>query len=246
MKSTLKILSILITVLFFSLNTNAKNKKTKSTDLSIKAYTYYQNDSFELAIKYSTEAINSKNKSDCIGCYLTRASSNYALNNFKEAKTDFEFISRTDKKHSYLLKIAECNIRLEILDSVNFQLNTVIKKTSDPYERAISYAYLKNKDSVFSYIKMLDSISIERHKNLPLSPTKIIIRDDFSPFKKFILYNILNEKELALQNLELAFKDNYNKFRYLEICNDFSEIRKDERFNALIKKYKESQQSNKS
>lgn len=241
MNSIFKIASILIMVLFFSFNINAKNKKTKSTDLSIIAYTYYQNDSFELAIKYSTEAINSKKKSDCIACYLARATSNYALNNFKEAKSDFEYINKVDNKNSYLLKIAECNIRLGILDSVNINLNAVVKKSSDPYEIAISYAQLNNKDSVFSIIKTLDSISIARHKNLPVSVNKIIIRDDFNPFKKFILYNILNEIELALQNLELALKDNYKHFRYLEISNDFTQIRKDERFNALIKKYKESQ-----
>lgn len=247
MKKSFNIVSIFIFTLLFSFNINAKNKAKKSKiDIYLKSYELYQNDSFELAIKYSTESIKSKKKSDCIACYLTRATCNYVLNNFQAAKNDFEYINKIDKKHSFLLKISECNIRLGLLNTLNNDLNFIAKTSKSVYERAISYAYLKNIDSVTSYIKTLDSILIKAHKDQNISTTQNNIEDNNIYIRKFILYNILNKKELALQNLDLALKDNYKHFRYLEICNDFSEIRKDERFNTLIKKYKELQQSNKS
>jgi tetratricopeptide (TPR) repeat protein len=243
MKTFLKIVSVIIVILFLASNLEAKNKTRDSfMNLYLKSYDYYQKDSFELAIKYSTEAINSKKNSNCIACYLDRATSNYVLNNFKEAKADFEYIKKKDSKHSYLLNITKCKLRLGFINIANEEFKIISIKSEDTYVRAQSFAYLKIRDSVYAYIKMIDSISIKENKNKQDSVTKNIN----IPLKKFILYNILNEKELALEYLELALKDNYKHFRYLEICDDFYELRKDERFNTLVKKYKQLQQSNKS
>jgi hypothetical protein len=240
MRNIIKILNIFIAILFLTSSLIAKNKTRDSfIDLYQKSYEYYQKDSFELAIKYSTEAINSKKKSDCIACFSIRAFSNYALNNFNEAKIDFEYINKFNKKNKYLLQIAKCNIRLGLIYIANEYFKIISIKAENTYERAQSFAYLKLNDSVHAYIKMIDSISIKENKNKQDSATNNINKNDNISLKKFILCNILNEKELSIEYLELALKDNYKHFRYLEICDDFIEIRKDERFIALINKYKE-------
>lgn len=251
MKNIMRILNIFIAILFFSYSLVAKNETQNSyMDLYLKAYEFYKKDSFELAIKYSTEAINVKKKSDYFVCHLIRAQSNYALNNYKEAKDDLEYISKnfkskfsdmsekTDIVNMYNLELAKCFLKLGLINSANNILNTIIKTSSRFDMKAVAYAYLNNKDSSFFYIKKADSNSDSIRKNT-ITTNKLIIIDELTRFRKFILYNILNEKELALQNLELALEENYHKFRYLEISNDFLEIRKDERFIALINKYKE-------
>lgn len=263
MKKFFNIVSIFIFTLFFSFNVNAKNKAKKSVFAStmdssaIYTYIYYQKDSFELAIKYSTEIINSKKRK--LGfpfLYLFRAESNYALNNYKDAKDDFEFVlkhfifkinDKTFKNHTEI-SIAECKLKLDMINLAKLDFNSILKNTSDIYDRAISYAYLDNKDSSLFYIQKLDSMYESKHNlaKLLACPTYKSWRFGDSLYNIFILHNILNEKELALQYLELAFKEGYKKFRYLEVSNDFLEIRKDERFNTLIKKYKELQQLDKS
>src|SRR6185437_11244273 len=156
--------------------------------------------------------------------YSSIGSYDSAINDYTRAMK--YFTSLPDLCQLHLLR-GLAWLKLNKDDKANKEFREILKlDTSHDYHTAYAKYMLHKKDSAINDIRIFVSRVVNKEEEYA-----------GACFNEARLYAVMDNHAQALSSLEMSFNLGYKNFRNVETERDFDNVRKDEKFIKLVKKY---------